>query len=112
MTHPLSRRAVLQAGAAATMPLWAGRGAAQERRFEPEIGQWRTFDVATTVEVAAVKGVSRVWLPVPDVNSDYQKSLDSTWTGNAEVARIVTDAGSGVRMFSAELSPTAIAPTL
>jgi transglutaminase-like putative cysteine protease len=112
MTVRFSRRAVLQAGAAAAVPAWAGMAAAQEHRFQPEIGAWRTFDVVTTVEVAAVKGVSRVWLPVPDVNSDYQKSLDNTWKGNADVARVVTDATSGVRMFYAEFSPSVSAPTV
>ena len=64
-THP-TRRALLKAGAAATaLPLLPAL--AQERRFEPQVAGWRTFEVTTQCDVADVKGATRLWLPVPDL---------------------------------------------
>lgn len=105
-----TRRLLLQAGAAAFAPMVPAF--AQERRFEPAAGGWRTFEVTTRVDVADVKGASRVWLPVPDVNTEYQQSLDSTWAGNATSARLVADPKSGVRMLYAEYAEGISAPTL
>jgi transglutaminase-like putative cysteine protease len=108
--HP-TRRALLKAGAAATaFPLLPAL--AQERRFEPQVAGWRTFEVTTRVDVADVKGATRVWLPVPDVNTEYQQSLDNAWSGNATAARIVADPKSNVRMLYAEFADGTSAPTL
>ena len=109
-THP-TRRTLLQAGAAVTAwPLLPAL--AQERRFEPQVTGWRTFEVTTQCDVAEVKGATRLWLPVPDVNSEYQQSLDSSWSGNATSARLVVDPKSGVRMLYAEFAEGVNAPTL
>ncbi len=109
-THP-TRRALLQTGAAAAafplLPAWA-----QQRRFEPQVAGWRTFEVTTQVDVAEVKGPTRLWLPVPSVDSAYQQSLDSTWSGNATSARLVADAKSGVRMLYAEYAEGISAPKM
>ena len=113
MTQPIDRRQrrhLLMAGAALAAP--ALPGWAQERRFEPQAGAWRTFEVTTTVNVADVKGATRIWLPLPDVDTDYQKSAESTWSGNATSARIVADPARGVRMLYAEFEPAAGTPTL
>jgi len=108
----LTRRALLQAGVAASaIPLWRVAGA-QERRFEPQVSGWRTFEVVTTVNVADVKGASRVWLPMPDVSTEYQVSLDHAWTGSASIVRIVTDPVSNVRMLYAEFPESVAVPTL
>jgi transglutaminase-like putative cysteine protease len=113
MTTPIDRRQrrqLLMAGAALAapaLPSWA-----QERRFEPQVGAWRTFEVTTTVNVADVKGATRIWLPLPDVDTDYQKSGESTWSGNASSARIVADPARGVRMLAAEFAATESAPAL
>ena len=88
MNDRVSRRALLKSGcAAATLPLWSLPALSQERHFEPQVGAWRTFEITTTVNVADVKGATQLWLPVPDVNSDYQRSGDNAWTGNADSAR-------------------------
>jgi transglutaminase-like putative cysteine protease len=112
MTIRLHRRSLLKAGAAAALlpAPWSLR--AQERRFEPQVAGWRTFDVTTTVDVADAKGTCKVWLPLPDVNSDYQQSLDNAWTGNAATVRVVPDVHSGVRMLYAEFAPGVSAPKL
>lgn len=71
---------------------WTGAQAAEAiRRFEPQAGAWRTFEVSTNVTVAEPQGVTRLWLPVPDLDTDRQKTLDNGWTGNAGSARLVAD---------------------
>ena len=112
MSHRLNRRTLLQASAAAALPMLPWAAAAQERRFEPKPGAWRTFEVTTTVSLAEVKGDSRVWLPVPSVDSSYQKPLESTWIGNAARARLVSDPARDVRMLYAEFPASVTAPTV
>jgi transglutaminase-like putative cysteine protease len=111
MNLPISRRALLKtaAGAAAIAPLPL---LAQERRFEPQAGGWRSFELTTVVSVPEAKGTTRLWLPVPDLDTDYQKPLDNSWSGNAAQTRLVSDPARGVRMLYAEFAPTAGAPTL
>lgn len=111
MTFRCTRRRLLQAAAAAPL---AGQALAQTatRRFEPQPGPWRRFEVTTTVDVADVKGTSKLWLPVPDIASDYQRTLDHAWSGNAAQARLVGDAASGTRMLYAEFGPEVATPRL
>lgn len=105
MNASVNRRRLLQAGAAAlsagALPRFA---LAQERRFEPQVGPWRSFELTTVVNVPESKGITRVWLPVPDVATDWQRPLDNTWTGNASAARLVSDPQRGVRMLYAEFA--------
>ncbi|HEU5293912.1 MAG TPA: transglutaminase, partial [Burkholderiaceae bacterium] len=112
MTIRMTRRSLLKAGAIATssLPMWPAL--AQERRFDPKVEGWRTFEVTTTVDVADTRSACKVWLPVPDINTDYQQSLDSTWSGNANTAKLVVDATSGVRMLYAEFADNVGAPTV
>lgn len=109
---PLTRRHLLLAGAAAAAPALPLTAAAQTYRFEPEVGPWRTFELTTHVDVADAQGVTKLWLPVPDVHSDYQRPLDNVWAGNAAQARLVSDPTRGVRMLYAEFPATEKAPTL
>jgi transglutaminase-like putative cysteine protease len=108
-----NRRGLLKAGAAGAAATWlAGPARAQERRFAPRNEAWRTFEVTTTVNVADVQGATRLWLPVPDVDTDWQQTLGHAWTGNASAARLVTDPKSGVRMLHAEFADGTKAPVL
>ncbi|MFZ2988092.1 transglutaminase-like domain-containing protein [Ideonella sp.] len=113
-----TRRDWLQSGlalaAAQALPLaaWAQATPAAEPRFSPQVGPWRRFEVTTTVTVADVKGATQLWLPVPDLDTDYQRSLDNSWTGNAASARLVADVREGVRMLHAEFPAEVAAPTL
>jgi transglutaminase-like putative cysteine protease len=113
MTRLTARRALLKGSAAAVaLPLVPLSAAAQERRFEPQAGPWRTFELTTVVEVPEVKGATRVWLPVPSVESDWQRPLDNAWSGNAAQVRLVADAGRDVRMLYAEFADTVDKPRL
>ena len=98
----LSRRELLAAaGAACACAIVPAGLVAQERRFAPEPGPWRSFELTTRVELAKVSGASRVWLPLPSVDSDYQQSLENSWSGNAATTQDVanlcfTGAANGV----------------
>jgi transglutaminase-like putative cysteine protease len=95
--------------AASTLPRLAFAEA--ERRFAPQPGRWRSFELTTRVEVLEPKGGTRVWLPVPSVDAEFQQSLDSRWSGNAQAAKLVADPSYGARMLYAEFEPGA-APVL
>jgi transglutaminase-like putative cysteine protease len=117
MENPMTqstRRTLLQTGAAVVvaqaLPL-AARAQAAEPRFEPQVGAWRKFEIATTVAVADPKGATQLWLPVPDLDNDYQRTLDNSWTSNAASVRLASDPKAGARMLHAEF-PAGTAPTL
>ena len=109
----MDRRSFLASAAAtsfaATLP---SRAFAQQRTFQPGAGQWRTFEITTRVEVANAGGVTRVWVPVPAVNADWQESFASTWTGNMATAAIADDPASGARMVQAAWSEGEAKPVI
>lgn len=113
-TPSFTRRHLLQSGAAAAaLPLACMSPAqAQARRFDPQPGPWRRFEVSTTVQVADPQGLTRLWLPVPDLDTDWQRTEGHVWVGNASQARLVSDPVRGVRMFYAEFSPEVKAPAV
>lgn len=122
MNTALSRRLMLKSGcaAAAVATAWPAQAQSQsqsqqqpqQRRFEPQVGPWRTFELTMDIAIADHQGVSRVWLPMPDVETEFQRTLEQGWSGNAGAARIVADAPRGVRMLYAEFPATVQAPSL
>lgn len=82
------------------------------RRFDPRPGPWRTFEVTTTVELWGVQSAARAWVPLPSVEGDWQRVLDSSYSGNAGDMRIVSDAHYGARMVRAEFAAGTDTPTL
>ena len=104
----MDRRAFLKTGAilpaAAALPKLA---LAQQLPFNPrQAEKWRGFEVTTRVEIVFPQGATRVWLPIPSVDSAYQKTIDNAWSGNAQTAKIVYDGKYGAGMLYAEW-PTA-----
>jgi len=100
----MDRRSFLKAGAiapaAAAFPALA---LAQQLPFEPRKSEaWRTFEITTRVEVLFPEGATRVWLPVPSVDSAYQKTIDNAWSGNAGTMKILHDGTYGAGLFYAE----------
>ena len=73
------------------------------RNFAPQSGAWRTFDVTTRVDIAQAQGPTQVWLPIPSVNSDYQLSLDNSFSTNG-VGRIKSDGVDGAKMLHVEFA--------
>ena len=91
--------------AAYTLPALGGAAPAPARRaFHPQPGAWRTFEVTTRVDVRDAEGATQVWLPVPSVDSDWQRSLDSSWVGNGS-ARLQSDAVYGARLLHVAFTP-------
>ena len=102
------RRSLLKGGAAlgaliAAPALVRAQATSTERRFAPQPGAWRTFDITTRVELADPVGASRIWLPVPSIDSAWQRSLQSSYSSNGN-ARMASDGVEGARMVYAEFA--------
>jgi len=79
VNRSLDRRTLLKrSGAVAAATLLPGAGFGQEqRRFSPQPGAARSFDLTLTVDVAdAQGGGTRVWLPLPDIDTEWQRTED------------------------------------
>jgi transglutaminase-like putative cysteine protease len=67
------------------------------------VADWRTYEVTTRVEILKPQGISRVWLPVPTIDdTDWQKVIGNSWSGNAAQAQVLNDGKYGVGMLYAE----------
>ncbi|HEX5804803.1 MAG TPA: transglutaminase family protein [Macromonas sp.] len=106
------RRTFLQCAAAtsvaAALPFVASSAQAQipaqpQRTFSPQPGGWRTFDVTTRIDILKPEGATQVWLPVPAVETDWQRSLTSEFTSNG-TARLADDKVYGVRLLHVEFT--------
>ena len=115
----MNRRAFLKTSAAlsavaAASPLspFATRGEAQQKDFTPRPGTWRTYEITTRVEVVKPAGVTRVWLPIPVVRSEYQRTLESKWSGNTKILQAITEPKYGAAMLYAEFPDGETAPVV
>ena len=108
----MQRRSFLQAGAAASLLGTLPRlSLAQHAPYDPRPAGWRTFETVTRIELQFPEGTSRVWVPLPSVESDYQKVLGNSWSANGS-ARIASDGKYGASMVVAEWSPAEKNPVL
>jgi transglutaminase-like putative cysteine protease len=106
------RRSFLRAGAAtAALSALPRIAFAQQLPFDPRPGAWRTFEITTRVEILKPEGASRAWIPLPSVESDYQKVMGNSWSGNASV-RKATDPKYGAGMAVAEWGAGEKAPVV
>lgn len=108
----LTRRGALKwmSGSLAVVA-WPRAFAADERQFDPQPGSWRTFEVETVVTLRKSPGTAAtLWIPTPIVNTDWQRSLDSVWTGNARSMRLATAAGA--QCFVAEFDANQAEPSV
>ncbi|MBV8605602.1 MAG: transglutaminase domain-containing protein [Pelomonas sp.] len=113
--NTLNRRRLLQSGAAAglaTLGLPSFAAAEAEHHFDPKAGAWRTFDATTTVEPTDLQGTVQVWVPLPDIDTDFQRTVEHSWRGNAASAQIVADPVRGVRMLYATFEAGQDKPSL
>ena len=113
--RPVARRNFLKttalAAATAALPSvnFAQSAVATERQFNPQPGNWRTFEVTTRVDIARPQGVTRVWLPVPSVNSEWQQSLGNNFASNGKT-ELIADGHQGVRMLYVEFAASEAKP--
>lgn len=82
---------------------------APAREFSPQSGQWRTFDVTTRIDISKPDGATRVWVPLPSVNSDWQQSLDSRFTSNGKT-ELISNVKDGASLLYAEFAADQAAP--
>ena len=111
----LARRQFIQktavAFAASALPAinFAQSAAPDEHQFNPQSGTWRTFEVTTRVDIAKPQGLTQVWLPVPSVNTDWQKSLESSFSSNGKT-QLTSDTQYGARMLYVEFADSVAQP--
>ena len=56
---------------------------AQDARvFAPVVADWRTFEVTTRVDIQDLKGATRVWLPLPSLQTPWQETLTHEFQSN------------------------------
>ena len=90
----IQKTAVALASTALPAINFAQSASTVERQFSPIPGAWRTFEVTTRVDIAKPQGGTRLWLPIPSINSDWQKSLESSYQTNGTAVAL---AQGGVR---------------
>lgn len=99
MSTRLSRRDALKVmSGSLAVAAWPG---GTERRFEPLPGPWRTFEIETVVTLRkSPRAAATLWIPTPIINTDWQRSQPSVWTGNARNMRLAM--AGGAQCFIAE----------
>ena len=100
------RRTLLQGGAAMGALMAAPSlvlANPSTSRFAPQPGEWRTFDVTTRVMLEHPQGESRVWLPVPSIETDWQQTVGHSFQSNGK-ASLMADGVEGTRFVSAEFA--------
>jgi transglutaminase-like putative cysteine protease len=107
--HAQARRAFMKnmavAAVSTTLPAinFAQGSPTAEHQFAPQSGTWRSFEVTTRVDILKPQGVTRVWLPIPSVNTGWQQSLDNAFSSNGKT-QMSSDGRYGARMLYAEFA--------
>ena len=113
MKPTLSRREVVKAASASLLLGAMPVARAQEaRRFEPKPAGWRSFEVTTTVQLRDAQGGAIVWLPVASLDTPWQRTRDTTWSGNAADMRLAADGDTGARVLVARFDAGVAQPTV
>jgi transglutaminase-like putative cysteine protease len=114
MQHLLSRRDLVKSASAALVAGAFPSLHAQEaaRRFEPRLAGWRTFDVVTTVSLRDARGESLVWVPVPSLDTPWQRTADVSWSSNAGDVRLAADGRTGAKVLVARFDAGSAEPKL
>jgi transglutaminase-like putative cysteine protease len=76
---------------------------APTRQFAPKPGKWRQFELTTRVDIQKPEGVTRLWLPIPSVDADWQQSLESRYSGNGK-AQLTADGRYAAKMLYVEFA--------
>ncbi len=114
MNTPVSRRRLMKAASASMLlgatPLLRAQDAT--RHFDPRPSDWRSFDVVTRVQLADQAGASTVWLPVPSVDTPWQRTQDISWTSSGAEVRVATDGDTGAKVLVARFDAAAAQPVV
>jgi len=109
---PASRRqflahftaATAAAVATATPVLAQAQAVPAARRFDPRPQGWRSFEVTTRVDLAPLQGATKVWIPLPSLDTGWQRTLTHGFASNGQ-ARVTEDGREGARMLVVEFAP-------
>jgi len=81
---------------------WALSRAVPALADTPSTGEWRTFEVVTTVELLKPNGVSHIWLPAPLIrNTPYQKTISTRFAAPGGTARLSKEKQGALGIVSA-----------
>lgn len=106
----LAHCAAVSATTAVAAPAWAqAQPAPATRRFDPQPQGWRSFDVTTRVDLAPLQGATQVWLPLPSLETGWQRTLTHSFASNGQ-ARLTEDGREGARMLMVEFKPDQAQP--
>lgn len=96
----MNRRTVLKtAGASVALGMLPWRAA----QASATAAEWRRYEITTQVSIRSAKGVSRAWIPLPmTLDTGWQRSLGSSWSGNASKAQVYRDGKYGLSLLYAE----------
>lgn len=99
----MRRRTFLKSGVGASAGLLLGSLPSTLRPAAAE-ARWRTFEVATRIEVTHPSGVTRAWVPVPlQQDTDWQRRRGKdVWSGNARFSEPLHDPTYDVGLVYAE----------
>ena len=79
---------------------------------EPTSTDWRTFELLTHVEVLNTEGVTRAWVPVPNVTDlKFQKTLSNTFQCEGGTVKTEQQKAEALGIISAEF-PAGVRPVL
>jgi transglutaminase-like putative cysteine protease len=104
-----TRRHFLQLAAAGGVLASPLAAFAEARQFAPQPGEWRTFELTTRVDVNLSQGATRVWLPIPTVDTDWQRPLESSFATNGRAMR-TTDGREGTGILQADFEASISQP--
>ena len=76
-------------------------------------GDWRSYEITTRVNILKPEGVSKAWIPLPMTHdTEWQRSIGSTWSGNAAKAQILRDGKYGASLLYAEWAAGTVQPVI
>lgn len=67
--------------------------------FAPVSTDWHTYELTTRMQLVR-PGPSQAWIPLPSFQSDWIRTLGSSWQTNANSAEIVRDRPTGAQMLA------------
>ena len=109
----LDRREFLKIGAAATVIAAMPGRVFADPAFAPRPAAWRTFEITTRIELSGTEGSGHAWVPLPGFSaSDWNRSEASTFTTNADSARIMHSAADDADMLLVEWKAGRVVPAV
>jgi transglutaminase-like putative cysteine protease len=109
----LKRRTLLKTAGAALVAgalprtLLAQTAGEPARHFDPRPGEWKSYEVVTRVSLQRAEGPSTVWIPLPALDTEWQRTLSNNWSGNAKSMRVGTDERYGAKYLEAQFDGSA-----